>query len=785
MAKSGAIRAGRAFIEVSGDTTALQAALSQAENRARQFAANMRNLGLQLTGFGAAIATPAVVAEKAFIEFEHQMARVRSITGAGGQQFVDLTERARELGRTTQQGATQAAEAMYAFAQAGFSVDEIMKSVAGTLSLATIADMDVAQAAEIAANIMRSQTIAAEDLARAVDVLTQASISSTTTLQELGYAFKYVGPIGKFAGITFEELAAAIELLSASGIRGEMAGTTLRGAVLSLLSPTEKAAKIIKNLGVTTADAQGKILPLADIIEQFENAFARMSDAAKLQAIGDIFDTRNAAGFAELISQGSQKLRELMREFDATKGIADIIAGAQLDTVWGSLRILSNVVQDLSISFGKVFAPVIRAVNELLQDGARGLSEWIEQHATVVRNMAQIVVIAGAAGVALLGLSVAVQAIAIAFSGLKLVLLPLTASFLLLKATVMAFIAGGPIFAIGAAIAVVAVSIAAHTEALTEAIGAIQERLAEFGRFVARVSSGISDALAGGDIKLAGTLLIEGLTVAWKTAANSVINTWNGVTAELEKTFHDVVAAFLKDIEHFEKMMTDAWLFVVNGMSAAWITFIGGAKAQIVALAGFVAKQFEFLKPLLSAPARAAFGGLASIDTGAVLRAIEDEKNERLAALGAAHAEAMRLNNQEHQAKLAQIEAEAKAAKDHLDELNRAGASRRQAEIDQAESRLQSLLDQAALLRQRAEDDNRFEARPLPRVEVPETTLKGAGLTLERLGSVGAFGGQNIGSLVANPIVEEQQETNAQLRRTNQILTQQVELLRDVGFTVV
>src|SRR5690606_12261224 len=125
MAKAGAIRAGRAFVELFADDSKLAAGLRQASAKLKAFGASVTSRGKQMPGIGAAIATPLAFAVKVFADFDDQMRSVRGVTGATGEAFVMLTEKAKELGRTTSFTASQVAEGMLELGRAGFNPAEI------------------------------------------------------------------------------------------------------------------------------------------------------------------------------------------------------------------------------------------------------------------------------------------------------------------------------------------------------------------------------------------------------------------------------------------------------------------------------------------------------------------------------------------------------------------------------------------------------------------------------------------------------------------------------------
>src|SRR5690606_12326139 len=130
--------------------------------------------------------------------------------------------------------ASQAADAMGNFAQAGFKVNEIMGAIGPTLDLAAAGQLDMATASDITAKVMRGMGIEATELTGVVDVLAKAFSTSNTDLQMLGEAMKYVGPVAKSSGKDLNEVVASLQVLSDAGLQASLAGTSLRGIISRL-----------------------------------------------------------------------------------------------------------------------------------------------------------------------------------------------------------------------------------------------------------------------------------------------------------------------------------------------------------------------------------------------------------------------------------------------------------------------------------------------------------------------------------------------------------------------
>ena len=296
--------------------TKAQSSLKRIGGSLKQTGATMRATGTSMTmGLTAPIVGGVAAAAMAFGGFEKSMNRVKALSGATGKDFDALTQQAKDLGKTTAFSAKEAADAMGFLAMAGFDTTKIIGAMPGVLELAASAQLDLASAADITSNILTGYGMQTEDLSRVNNVLVKSFTSANTDLTQLGVAFKYAGPVAKSAGMSFEEASASISMMGNAGIQGSMAGTSLRGAITKLLNPTKKAATEMTALGISATDAEGNLLPMADIVQQLGDRSASTSQMMT------IFGLRAGPAMAGLVSQGHESLRKLTNELE---GVGDI-----------------------------------------------------------------------------------------------------------------------------------------------------------------------------------------------------------------------------------------------------------------------------------------------------------------------------------------------------------------------------------------------------------------------------------------------------------------------------
>lgn len=91
MPGQGAIRAGRAFVELFADDSKLVRGLKRAQAKLRAFGNSVRNIGLQLAGIGTAVAAPFVAASQVFAKIGDSVAKMARRTGFAVESLSELS----------------------------------------------------------------------------------------------------------------------------------------------------------------------------------------------------------------------------------------------------------------------------------------------------------------------------------------------------------------------------------------------------------------------------------------------------------------------------------------------------------------------------------------------------------------------------------------------------------------------------------------------------------------------------------------------------------------------
>lgn len=398
----------REIVKTENDLKQLQLQASkwtQAGAKIEEFSNKIKNVSKTLDNLGntfttrltlpvLAIGTAAVTTGN---DFEAQMSRVQAIAGATADELEQLTNQAIDLGASTSFSASEVAAGMENLASAGFTTQEIMDAMPGLLDLAASSGADLARSSEIAASAIRGFGLEANSSAHIADVFAEASARTNAQVEDMGEAMKYIAPVANTMGLSIEEVAAAIGIMSDAGIKGEQAGTTLRGALVRLTKPTSKMQAVMDDLGISFYDNEGKMKSLAEMVSMLQEATAGLTEEEEQYALTTIFGTESLSGMTALISRGSDDLRDMTKEFENADGAAKDMADTMLDNTKGSIEELKGSLESAGIAIQKSLSPFIRDLAEKIQDLVDDFNDLTDEEKENVIKTALLVAAIGPA----------------------------------------------------------------------------------------------------------------------------------------------------------------------------------------------------------------------------------------------------------------------------------------------------------------------------------------------------------------------------------------------------
>lgn len=482
--------------------------ISIAGDKFKEAGGKISDAGEKLLPVTAAVAAAGTAAVKMTADFDKSMSAVKAISGATGDDFEALREKAIDLGASTAFSSTEVADAMTEMAKAGWNTQQILDGMAGVLDAAAASGESLGSVSTIIADAITGFGLAASDSTKVADLLTQAANAGTVDINDLGESFKYVAPIAGSLDYSIEDVTTALAAMSQAGIKGSQAGTALRTLLTNMAKPTDDMATAMDQLGISLYDGNGKMYSLKELLDNLRSGFGDLSMStdewnteydelrSNLEA-GNITQKQYDSQLDDMINktfgaeeaekartaatlagkEGLSGLLSIMNltqdEYDAlsdsmynSAGVADETAKVMQDNLNSELEQLGGSLESLAISMGDILVPKIRELVAWLQR----LVEWFNSLSTSQKTtIAKIALVVAAIGPLLIiigKVSVGIGALLKVISALGTLLSTLS-------------IAGGPILLAVAAIAalsLIMLKVKGNTKSYREEAEALSEQ---------------------------------------------------------------------------------------------------------------------------------------------------------------------------------------------------------------------------------------------------------------------------------------------------------------------
>lgn len=329
-------------------------------------------------GMTVAIGTGFAVATKSAIEFEDGMTTIKALIAddVPEQQMSStmnrLSSAVKDYAKTYGMTTSEVIEGMQEMIRRGYDVNQTMGAMPHVLQASKASGEDFGVVMHATTAILEQFNLKAEDTQRVTDSLTYVANKTASDYSTLGTAMEYVGPMAATAGISLEQTASAIGLLSQRGIEGEKAGTNLRAMLTTLINPTDANAEAWERMGVSTDAFLAGSIDLADVLDLVRVNTEGMTDAQKAALISQAVGRTGQAGMNALVAQGGDALRDLTKATEGATGSTKKMSDEMMKSSKNQLKQMIAELETMGIEIGEELLPYIR---DLIDDGKK-LVEW-------------------------------------------------------------------------------------------------------------------------------------------------------------------------------------------------------------------------------------------------------------------------------------------------------------------------------------------------------------------------------------------------------------------------
>ena len=538
---------------------------------------SITNAGKQISVASAAVTGLGVAAVKTAADFDSAMANVAAISGATGDDLQALRDKAREMGEKTKFSASEAADAMSYMAMAGWKTGDMLSGIEGIMNLAAASGEDLATTSDIVTDALTAFGLTAEDSAHFADILAAASSNANTNVSMMGETFKYCAPVAGALGYSAEDVAEAIGLMGNAGIKSTQAGTALRTMMTKLQGELKLSGEALGEVTIQTANADGSMRELSDILADCRTAFSKMSESEAAAAAETLVGKNAMSGFLALMNSAPGDIDKLRNAIENCDGSAEDMAAIMQDNLNGQLTILKSQLEELAISFGEMLMPVIRKVVTAVQGFVDKLNNMDEAQRKTIITIGLVIAALGPflviLGTVISTVGKSMKAYASAAKGIKKLMVAVKSGTGIFGKLGTAL--GGISAPVLAIVAVIAVLVAAFTHLWKTNDGFRENIIATWTQIKETVSNfcqGIVDRLNSLGFEFSS--ITEVLKAVWDGFCNLLGPVFEGAFRFISDTLSTVLDVILNTVDFFIAVFSGdwegAWEAVKNIFSSIW-----------------------------------------------------------------------------------------------------------------------------------------------------------------------------------------------------------------------
>ena len=378
--------------------SSFQSGINGAKNELEGMSSTAKKVaGLIATAFGA-IKIKDFVKESVdtFSDYEQSLANTAAIANATQTEQEQLNEAAREAGKATTKTAKESADALGYMALAGWNVKESTSALQPVLKLSAASNMDLATCSDLVTDSMSALKLQVKDLPEYLDMVTKAQNSSNMNSQQLMEAYIKAGGAARTLGVSAKDTGVALGILANNGTKGAEGGTALN-AMLTRIGSNKSALTMMKSLGISIFDSQGKFVGLEEALKRINAGVSKLSTEDQAKALKEIAGTNYYSKMAYLldgVKEGANGAKSAWDDLDKklknSDGSLEDMYNKQTNTLSATREIMNSALDDLKISFADSFdgelADGIKKLTEFINETSENISDFADTHQVEIHN---------------------------------------------------------------------------------------------------------------------------------------------------------------------------------------------------------------------------------------------------------------------------------------------------------------------------------------------------------------------------------------------------------------
>lgn len=358
--------------------------IDTADKTTKGLTVSMNTLGKALTGISISAVAYKVAqgVKEIYTTTEEAYASIRKASTMFGDVAVDQQNLVNQLSKIAAETGSEIStlgEAVYQAMSAGIAPTEdmadVLSAVEKSAKLASGGFTDTETAMSATLSVLNAYKMDIKDLDKIQGILLQTQNKGVTTVGQLGSALSKVTPTASAFGVSFEQVASAIALMTKQGTSTEIATTALSTILSELGKSGTTASENLEKAAVASGKASTSFKGLLDEGMNVSEILSLMGEYAEQNGLSlvDMFGSIEAGRAAlQLAGENTSDFNEILASMGDTAGL---VGEAFEKTVTPADR-LSSAFNNLVVSIGTKMKP---AWDDLLGSMADMLTKLTNQ----------------------------------------------------------------------------------------------------------------------------------------------------------------------------------------------------------------------------------------------------------------------------------------------------------------------------------------------------------------------------------------------------------------------
>jgi TP901 family phage tail tape measure protein len=353
--------------------------VKQGSTNLLNFGKNTQWAGRQLmVGFTLPLATLGTTAARTFMEMEAAALKFRKVYGdlftpreETQQALADVTalgEMFTKYGISVSSTVGLAAEA----AAAGFAGVDLQRQTTQATRLSVLGQIEQQKALETTISLQNAFKMSSENLAASIDFLNAVENQTVVSLDDITTAIPKVAPVIQQLGGDVKDLAFFMAAMKEGGVNASEGANALKSGLASLINPTEKAAAMLKGMGINIKQiVEANKGDLKGTVIAFAQALDTLDPLTRARAIEQLFGKFQFARLSTLFDNVTNQTGQAARVLDlAGTSIEDLAALSESElgmTADSAMNKFRKSVEDLKMALVPVGETFLQAVTPIVE----------------------------------------------------------------------------------------------------------------------------------------------------------------------------------------------------------------------------------------------------------------------------------------------------------------------------------------------------------------------------------------------------------------------------------